>query len=67
MLLHMTETQFLTADQLAERWQIAARSVRDMAAAQEIPAMRLGKLWRFPLADLVDFEQAAMVGVEPVA
>lgn len=51
--------EFWTADQVAERWQVSARRVRAMAAAGEIPAMRLGKLWRFPVDRLGEFEKRA--------
>ena len=51
---------FLTSDQVAERWQITSRKVRDMALSGEIPAVRFGKLWRFPLEELEKFERQAI-------
>lgn len=52
--------KFLTADQVADRWQISARTVREMALAGEIPCARFGKLWRFPVDRLEKFEAGAM-------
>lgn len=51
---------FLTVDQVAERWQLSARRVREMAAAGEIPAIKLGTLWRFPVDALETFERRAL-------
>ncbi|WP_172399001.1 helix-turn-helix domain-containing protein [Gordonia sp. i37] len=50
----------MTTEQLAERWQVSTRNVRDMAAAGEIPAMKLGKLWRFPTERVARFEKSAV-------
>ncbi|QGH75735.1 helix-turn-helix DNA binding protein [Gordonia phage Syleon] len=58
-VLDMTTPQFLTAEQLAERWQLAPRTVREMAQAEEIPAIKFGRLWRFPLERIEKFERAA--------
>ncbi|GAA2068494.1 hypothetical protein GCM10009722_34730 [Williamsia deligens] len=54
------EQKFLTAEQVAQRWQMAARTVREMAQAGEVPAARFGRLWRFPLDRLEKFERAAI-------
>ncbi|MFJ6261415.1 helix-turn-helix domain-containing protein [Rhodococcus erythropolis] len=48
----------MTVRDLAVRWVISERRVRDLAAGGEIPAMRLGKLWRFPVAKIHAFEKA---------
>lgn len=55
-----TVAEFLTTEQLAERWQVSARNIRDMAAAGELPAMKLGKLWRFPVESVQRFERLAV-------
>ncbi|AYR03153.1 helix-turn-helix DNA binding protein [Gordonia phage Octobien14] len=57
--MDMKTTQFLTADQVAERWQITPRTIREMAQAGEIPAARFGRRWRFPLEQLEKYEKAA--------
>ncbi|MGC4964096.1 helix-turn-helix domain-containing protein [Gordonia sp. DT101] len=50
----------MTTDQLAARWQVSTRTVREMAMAGEIPAIKLGaKLWRFPVERITKFERAA--------
>ena len=54
----VTEAAFMTVRDLAVRWVISERRVRDLAAGGEIPAMRLGKLWRFPVAKIHAFEKA---------
>lgn len=53
-------TAFLTADELAARWKIAARTVRDMAAAGEIPAAKIGRFWRFPVDRIEKYERGAI-------
>lgn len=42
----MTE-KLLTAEQAAAILQVHPRTVKRMAASGEIPAMKIGKLWRF--------------------
>ncbi|WP_374212571.1 helix-turn-helix domain-containing protein [Rhodococcus tibetensis] len=49
---------FWTTKDLANRWVISERQVRDMAAAGEIPAMRVGKLWRFSVVRITAWEKA---------
>ena len=52
------DKKFLTADELAARWMISARTIREMAQAGEIPATKLGRFWRFPLDRIERFERA---------
>lgn len=54
------QKMFLTTRDVATRWSISERQVREMAQAGEIPAMKLGKLWRFPADRLERFERAAV-------
>ncbi|MBM7279307.1 helix-turn-helix domain-containing protein [Gordonia rubripertincta] len=54
----MTDSPFLTAEQLAARWQMSPRTVRELAQRQEIPAAKLGRLWRFPLDHIQRYERA---------
>ncbi|REE76805.1 excisionase family DNA binding protein [Rhodococcus wratislaviensis] len=49
---------FWTTKDLANRWVISERQVRDMAAAREIPALRVGKLWRFPVTRIEAWERS---------
>jgi len=54
----MAETTFMTVKDLSMRWVISERRVRDLAACGEVPAMRIGKLWRFNLDKIVAWERA---------
>lgn len=42
----------LSADQAAELLQVSAWQVREWAKAREIPALRLGRFWRFRSSSL---------------
>ncbi|QYB05414.1 helix-turn-helix domain-containing protein [Rhodococcus sp. USK10] len=48
----------MTAKNLADRWVVSEQQVRAMAAAQEIPAMKVGKMWRFPVERIAAWERA---------
>lgn len=51
--LSVTESrQFVTAEQLAERFQISERAVRFHAQTGEIPAIKIGNVWRFDVQDI---------------
>lgn len=49
---------FMTAKNLADRWAVSEQQIRAMAAAQEIPAMKVGKMWRFPVERIAAWERA---------
>jgi len=46
----------LTTAQLAARWQLPQTSVCKLAREGSIPAMRLGKHWRFSLTAIERWE-----------
>jgi excisionase family DNA binding protein len=50
--------QLLTADQLAERWQISAAQVYRLARGRAIPCVQLGRYYRFRLAAIEAWEIA---------
>lgn len=51
-------SQLLTADQLAERWQVKAATVYALARSHSIPTVRLGRrLVRFRLAEIQTYEK----------
>jgi excisionase family DNA binding protein len=50
-------TQLLTADQVAERWQIPKSTVYDLAHRGCVPSVRLGRHVRFRRKDLEAFEE----------
>jgi excisionase family DNA binding protein len=47
----------LTAEQLAERWQVPAAHVYRLARRDEIPVVRLGRYYRFSPEDITAFER----------
>ena len=49
----MTKENLLTTREVAERLKVSGSTVRRMAREGRLPAMRVGKLWRFPLQELV--------------
>jgi excisionase family DNA binding protein len=50
-------TQLLTAKQLAKRWQVSIDQVYALTRAREIPALRLGRLYRYKLEVIEQFER----------
>ncbi len=52
----MTGAQLLTAEQLAERWQIPKGHVYRLAREGVIPVVELGRYRRFQLAAIGRFE-----------
>ena len=50
--------QLLTADQLAERWQIPTSHVYRLAREGRIPCVELGRYRRFRLDAVEQFEQS---------
>jgi excisionase family DNA binding protein len=49
--------QLLTAEQLAERWQVAAAHVYRLAREGRIPVVKLGRYYRFRLDEIERFER----------
>lgn len=48
---------YLSARQLADRWQFHQESVRRMLRAGKLPVVKLGKSVRVALADVLAYEQ----------
>lgn len=48
--------QLLTADQLAERWQVPKSHVYRLTREGEIPAVKLGRYYRYRLDQIERFE-----------
>lgn len=48
--------QLLTADQLAERWQVPKSHVYNLTRTDQIPTVQLGRYYRYRLADVEAFE-----------
>jgi excisionase family DNA binding protein len=53
-----TVTRLLTADQLAERWQVPKSHVYRLTREGKIPAVKLGRYYRYLLEAVEDFERA---------
>lgn len=50
--------RLLTAAEVAARWQIKPATVYAMTRAGQVPAVRLGRLYRYRLAEIEQFEAA---------
>jgi excisionase family DNA binding protein len=51
--------QLLTAEQLAERWQVPKAHVYELTRRGEIPVVKLGKYYRYRLDAIEAFEVSA--------
>lgn len=54
----VTGGQLLTAEQLAERWQIKPSTIYALTRKGSIPTVKLGRLYRYRLAAVEDYERA---------
>ncbi len=54
----MAASQLLKADQIADRWQVPKSHVYRLTREGQLPAVKLGKYYRYPL-DLVEAFEAA--------
>jgi excisionase family DNA binding protein len=55
----------MTADQLAERWQVPKSHVYRLARDKRIPTVELGRYRRFRLDAIEQFEQSFNTTTEP--
>ena len=53
-----TGRRLLTAEDLAERWQVPTSQVYRLTRAGRLPVVRLGRYYRYRLQAVEDFEQA---------
>ncbi len=53
----MSSARLLTAEQLAERWQVPATHVYRLTRRGDIPAVRLGRYYRYRLDAIAEWEQ----------
>jgi excisionase family DNA binding protein len=51
------QTAILTAEQLAERWQVERSQVYRLAREGRIPTVRTGRYYRFSLEQIEAFER----------
>jgi len=47
--------RLLTAEEVSELFQLKIRQVKELARQGKIPAVKVGKLWRFPEDSLKDW------------
>lgn len=47
--------RLLTAEQVSEQFQLKVRQVKELARQGRIPAIKVGKVWRFPEDSLRDW------------
>jgi excisionase family DNA binding protein len=52
----VTSAQLLTADQLATRWQVPKSQVYALTRTGQIPAVKLGRYYRYRLDAIERFE-----------
>ena len=57
--------RLLTAEQLAERWQVPKSHVYRLARDKRIPTVELGRYRRFDPAAIEQFEQSFNTTTEP--
>jgi len=50
--------RLLTAEELADRWQIKASTIYEWTRRGEIPAVKIGRLYRYRIEAVLDFEQS---------
>ena len=51
----------LTAEEVSEKFQIKPRQVKELARQGKIPAIKVGKFWRFPEDALIDWMQSGEI------
>lgn len=55
--------RLLTADDLAERWQVSRSQVYALVRAGKLPTVAIGRYYRFRLDALIEWEQRG--GTQP--
>ena len=56
--------RLLTAEQLAERWQVPAGHVYRLTRGGQLPAVKLGRYYRYAEAAITEFERTGGAGCE---
>jgi excisionase family DNA binding protein len=59
-----TAARLLTADDLAERWQVASAHVYRLTREGRLPTVKLGRYYRYQAAAIEAFEAAGGVGAD---
>jgi hypothetical protein len=59
-------TDFITQEQLAERWLLSAATLeRDRSLRQGVKYLKIGGLIRYKMQDVLDYEQQCTVETKP--
>ena len=58
----LTASRLLTADELADRWQVATAHVYRLAREGDLPVVRIGRYMRFHADQVEAWEQAGGSG-----
>ncbi len=58
----MSPGQLLTADQLAERWQVPKSQIYNLTRAGEIPTVKIGRYYRYRLDSIEAYELGEQPG-----
>lgn len=54
----ITAAQLLTAQDLADRWQVPVSHIYRLARGEQVPVVKLGKYKRFRVGDVEAFERS---------
>jgi excisionase family DNA binding protein len=60
----VTVSQLLTAEQVAERWQVAPAHVYRLSREGKLPVVRLGRYYRYRLEAIEAFERGGGTDVD---
>ena len=61
-LIDNRSVRLLTPEEVSAQFQLKVRQVKELARQGKIPAIKVGKLWRFPESSLKDWVR---IGVNP--
>ncbi len=57
---------YFTPKELADRFKISVRQVTHLARVGTLPAMKIGKLWRFRITEIEAWERNQGIDVDQV-
>lgn len=55
---YQAPSRLMTADDLADRWQVSAAQVYRLAREGRVPALRIGRYFRFKVEQIEAWEEA---------
>jgi len=63
-MIKFPDLNFLTPQQISELFQIEVRTIHDLARKGKIPAIKVGRLWRFRQEDIWRWIQSQYAGAD---